>query len=106
MTPLHALFIRRVNEEMRARKLNPNRLKEYGVKTRTLADVLNGADPKLSTIYAVAKAMGIMSPADLLREGADRRANVVIPLHQPQPRMIPAPHAEQRDKQDRKKRSR
>lgn len=73
LTPLHALFVRRVREEMQSRQLNPNKLKDYGVKQRTLADVLLGADPRLSTIQATAKALGIQSPADLLREGMDKR---------------------------------
>jgi hypothetical protein len=83
-TAVHALFVRRV----RARGLNPLRLEEYGIKQRTLADVLRGADPRLSTIYAAARALG-MNTADLLREGPDKRVNTVTNLHPPRAPMIP-----------------
>lgn len=100
LTADHALFVRRVREEMKARGLNPNRLEEYGVKQRTLADVLRGADPRLSTIHAAAKALG-MKTADLLREGADMRiTSKVTDLHPPRSPIIP-PNME--PKQDRKK---
>jgi hypothetical protein len=71
MSELHALFVRRVKEELKFRKLNPHSLEEYGIKQRTLADVLCGADPRLSTIRNVATALG-MKAADLLREGQVR----------------------------------
>jgi len=76
MSELHALFVRRVREEMKARALNPHKLEEYGIKQRTLADVLRGADPRLSTVHAAATALG-MKAADLLREGAGHRSTVV-----------------------------
>src|SRR4051812_629396 len=78
-TPVHALFVRRVRDEMKARGLNPLKLAEYGIKQRTLADVLRGADPRLSTVYAAARALG-MNAADLLREGPDKRAANVTNL--------------------------
>lgn len=87
---------------MKARGLNPNTLAEYGVKQRTLADVLLGADPRLSTIHAAAKALG-MKTADLLREGEDRRITAkVTDLHPPRSPIIP-PNMEPTSKQDRKK---
>jgi hypothetical protein len=105
MTELHALFVRRVREEMKARGLNPHQLEEYGVKQRTLADTLRGTDPRLSTIYETARALG-MKAADLLREGQDKRISGVIPLHGPQPRMIPESSAATGKAGDRKKRTR
>lgn len=90
-TPVHALFVRRVREEMKARELNPLRLAEYGIKQRTLADVLRGADPRLSTVYAAARALG-MNAADLLREGPSKRAiSNVTDLHPPRKPMLPTP---------------
>lgn len=72
---------------------------------RTLWDVLNmGSDPRLSTIRRTANALGIKA-ADLLREGADKRVNV-IPLHGEPPKMIPPSATPQADKHDRKKRRR
>lgn len=75
---------------MKARGLNPLKLAEYGIKQRTLADVLRGADPRLSTVYAAARALG-MNTADLLREGPDKRAENVTNLHPPHQPMIPPP---------------
>jgi hypothetical protein len=95
-TPVHALFVRRVREEMKARDLNPLRLEEYGIKQRTLADVLRGADPRLSTVYAAARALG-MNTADLLREGPGKRLEsptTPTPLHPPRQPMIPPPAVE------------
>jgi len=77
---LHALFIRRLHEELKARDLNPNRLHELGAKQRTVADALRGSDPRLSTILKVAQAMGMASPADLLREGKQHRSGEVVTL--------------------------
>lgn len=51
--------MRRVREELAARELNPNRLSAYGVKQKTLDDILKGAEPRINTIYAVAKALGM-----------------------------------------------
>jgi hypothetical protein len=68
LTSLHALFVRRVNEELAAKKLNATNLQEYGAVQRTLWDVLNTAtDPRLSTLYRTATALG-MEPHQLLRE--------------------------------------
>jgi hypothetical protein len=98
-TPVHALFVRRVREEMKARGLNPLKLEEYGIKQRTLADVLRGADPRLSTIYAAARALG-MNTADLLREGPDKRVNTVTNLHPPRTPMIPPAETSAADRKE------
>lgn len=102
MTALHALFVRRVREEMTARGLNPNRLQDYGIRQRTLADILNGADPRLSTIYAAATALG-MKGADLLREGPEKRV-IKLAEFQENPTILPPQHASHAP--DRKKRRR
>lgn len=106
MSELHALFVRRVREELKARGLNPHSLEEFGIKQRTLADVLRGADPRLSTVRSAAVALG-MKAADLLREGPDRRITNVTDLHSPMPPMLPkAPPASRESVQDRSKRRR
>lgn len=99
-TEIHSLLARRIEEEMGKRTLNAHSLQRYGAVQRTIWDLLNaGSDPRLSTIIKVATALGL-KPADLLREGAERR--IVIPLHAPPPPMIPPPAAPL-EKQDRKK---
>lgn len=71
---LHALFARRVQEELDRRELTATGLQKYGAVQRTLWDVLNaGSDPRLSTIRKTAKALGMNAAADLLREGPDKR---------------------------------
>lgn len=102
-TEIHSLLARRIDEEMKRRQLNANQLKKYGGVQRTIWDLLNiGSDPRLSTIIKTATALG-MKPADLLREGPDRR--IVIPLHNSPPPMIPGPgpkpHAQDRKKSKR-----
>lgn len=100
-TEVHALLARRIEEEMDRRGLNANKMKKYGGVQRTIWDLLNaGSDPRLSTIVKIATALGGMKPADLLREGPERR--IVIPLHPPNPPMIPAA-PNNPDKRDRKK---
>jgi hypothetical protein len=70
-TPLHALFVRRLREEMGARRLNPYAMKEYGAVQRTLADALKiGTDVRLSTIYKAATALGLEA-WQLLKERDD-----------------------------------
>lgn len=68
LTPLHALFVRRVKEELEDKKLNATNLQDYGAVQRTLWDVLNiASDPRLSTLYRTATALG-MEASQLLRE--------------------------------------
>lgn len=76
-TTLQALFIRRVQQEMDARDLSENALcaRVGGLKQRTLNDVMNGADPRLETVYKIATALGI-NPWHLFLEAQDIPANV------------------------------
>lgn len=76
-TPLQALFIRRVGEELHRLGWSVN---ELGVKSkslggapqRTIADVMSGADPRLETVYQIATALGL--PAyQLLTESDGKR---------------------------------
>lgn len=84
-TPAHALFVRRVREEMAARLLNPNSLEPYGIKQRTLADALDGTDLRLSTIYATAKALGLET-WQLLQDPAVKSAGAnIVHLRTPKP---------------------
>ena len=71
-TPLQALFLRRVQQELDARGLSQNALcgRVGGLKQRTLNDVMNGADPRLETVYQVATALGI-NPWHLFVEAED-----------------------------------
>lgn len=57
--PLHAIFLRRLHQELEERGLSVNALSDrlYAPPQRTLADVMNGADPRLSTIYGLCVAL-------------------------------------------------
>lgn len=77
-TPLHALFVRRVEEELKLRTLNTNSIKKFGAKQRTVWDAIySGSDIRLSTIYKIATALGMMEAWPLLKE---RDSNNVIDL--------------------------
>lgn len=58
-TTSHAIFMRRIKEELEEKKLNPNALEAFGAVQRTLQDALDGADSRLSTIHRTAKALGL-----------------------------------------------
>jgi len=66
---LQAIFMKRVAEEMEKQQVSGLGLskREGAPPQRTLADVLNGADPRLETVEAFAKALGVMA-VDLLTE--------------------------------------
>lgn len=64
-TPLQATLMQRIAEEMGRQGVNPTslgrRAEEMGLGNlqRTLADVLNGSDPRIETVYTVATALGV-----------------------------------------------
>lgn len=76
-SPLNELFRRRVQEVMEDQGTNANQVSQrHGsdVRQRTLADILNGADPQLSTVWKVCVALGV-SPAELLMHSGVRQEN-------------------------------
>lgn len=73
--------MRRVQEELDVRSIKANRLALYGVKQKTLDDLLSGAEPRIGTVYTVAKALGLEA-WELLTERSDASGKVV---HLPAP---------------------
>ena len=73
-TTLNALFMKRVEEEIEAQRATQNQVANRvgAVRQRTLNDILNGADPRLSTVFQVATAIGCQ-PWELLVEKGVRR---------------------------------
>lgn len=90
-TPLQALFLKRVQEEMDKRGLSRAGLsgRTGGPSQTTFNDTMRGSDPRLETVYEIATALGIQA-WQLLRESADvERENVTNVKNFPQPgRMI------------------
>ncbi len=84
-TTLQTVFLKRVQEEMVRQKISRNALaKRVGApRQRTLNDVMNGADPRLETVFQIATALGI--PAwQLMTESASQTSNVTnFPLSSP-----------------------
>jgi transcriptional regulator with XRE-family HTH domain len=68
-SPLQAVFLRRLHDEMERQGLSGNALaqREGAPPQRTIADVLNGADPRLETVNGLAVALGVR-PVDLLTQ--------------------------------------
>jgi hypothetical protein len=58
-TVLQALFIKRVKEEMGALSGNELSRRPGGPPQTTFNDVMNGADPRLETVYQIATALNI-----------------------------------------------
>lgn len=60
-SPLQAIFLKRVEEELQRQGLSRAQLaKRVGAPPQTtLNDVMLGADPRLETVYGVATALGI-----------------------------------------------
>jgi hypothetical protein len=58
---------------MTRRKISENGLAAYGVKQRTLNDMMNGTDPRLQTVYAIAKAFGMEAHELLVEADAGNR---------------------------------
>jgi hypothetical protein len=110
LTPLHALFVRRVNEELADKKLNATNLQDYGAVQRTLWDVLNiASDPRLSTLYRTATALG-MELHQLLRERQEsKRVSSNVTQFPSRPEIVPTSAGEpdgRRKLADRKKKRR
>lgn len=84
-TPLQALFMARLEEELQKRSLNPNQLGKRG-KTlkignvqRQAQDILNGiSDPRLETIYKICRALEKIEPWELLQHSDGTRNNVIV----------------------------
>lgn len=74
---------------MEARQLSQNDMEDYGAKQRTISDVLAGADVRISTIYSVVKALGIMDPSVLFRERDAMPQNRNVSSFPAQPSIIP-----------------
>lgn len=99
----HAIFMRRLQEELDDKKLNPNSLEAYGGVQRTLQDALDGADSRLSTIHRAATALGL----DAWQLLKDRQTNQstgsnVAPFPPPSPMLTSENHPTRR-RGDRKK---
>jgi hypothetical protein len=60
-SPLQAVFLKRVQEEMANQRINPNQLsKRVGApRQTTINDVMLGADPRLETVHGIAIALGV-----------------------------------------------
>lgn len=84
-TPANALLVRRITDEMKKRRVNPFALGDYGVKQRTLADILRGSDPQVSTVYAVARAMGLETWELLKEDEAAAQNDKVVEIGASQP---------------------
>jgi hypothetical protein len=78
------VFLKRLREELAARGLSANALSGHvgGPPQRTLADVLNGADPRLKTVAQIATALGL-EPWRLFVEGADHGSQTHNVVHIP-----------------------
>ena len=92
---LQTLFLRRVQEEMDRRGLSRNAVSSRagGPAQRTFNDIMNGADPRLENVAAIATALGIQA-WQLFRESADLNvtdSTKVKNFPQP-PRMIRKSH--------------
>lgn len=78
-TETQALFIERIWEELDNQEITPNGLaqRKNGPKQRTLNDVLNGSEPRLTAVHQIAAGLGVQ-PWELLKhkEGKQTRAKV------------------------------
>lgn len=72
LNDLQKLFLKRVQEELDDRGLSRAGLagRAGGPKQTTFNDIMNGSDPRLSSIHEIATALGIQA-WQLLRESAD-----------------------------------
>jgi transcriptional regulator with XRE-family HTH domain len=100
-SPLQAVFLRRVEEEMRNQGISRNQLaKRVGAPPQTtLNDVMLGADPRLETVYGVAVALGV-APVSLLTESTTNAGIIYkLPVY---PKIAiasePSPVAKRRDR--------
>jgi transcriptional regulator with XRE-family HTH domain len=68
-SPLQAVFLKRVDEEMKKQGISRNQLAQrVGAPPQTtLNDVMLGADPRLETVFGFAVALGV-APVSLLTE--------------------------------------
>lgn len=83
-SPLQAVFMRRVEEEMRNQGISRNQLAQrVGAPPQTtLNDVMLGADPRLETVYGVAVALGV-APVSLLTESTTNSGIIYkLPVYQ------------------------
>ena len=83
------LFLKRVDEELDRRGLSRNALSKRvgGPPQSTFNEVMNGADPHLSTIGQIATALGIQ-PCELLQEIHVRKTRQKVEKINPYPPML------------------
>lgn len=79
-TPLQEVFLRRVQAEMDRQRISRNQLAQRigAPAQRTVNDVMNGADPRLETVWGFATALGV-SVVSLLTESSNVRQLVRYP---------------------------
>ena len=88
-TTLHELFVKRVKEELDRLELSRSALSKRvgGPPQSTFNEVMNGADPRLTTIGQIATALGIQ-PCELLQEIPVRKSRQKVEKINPYPPML------------------
>lgn len=69
-TVLQEMFLKRVREEMGALSVNELARRPGAPRQSTFNEVMNGADPRLETVYRIAVALNI-APWELFLDRAD-----------------------------------